>query len=552
MTRLTMRLFVKDRYFYGLTILGALLLGQLPILLHIWHTPSGFYYPYLDKVAFSDYYYIALTRFGMGTDWLLKIPYVVDNHQGSIIQIFFLLLGKISIISGIGPAEAIALSRIFGGMLYSFSVVLLFRFLLPKIQARFAFILFLITEPFPTINLLQPISDWGFMNWIWHFGEAVRKISVMPPHYTIGRGLVILSIYFFLIFLRNTRFRNAVISGLIMTAAGIIYPPPVFILFVSLITGFSLCVISDRKYRDFFLSKIKKRLLGLILFTLCALLPLTLLKIEIAKGFPWNRWNEVELGWNTTYMNFEANYLLMLGLPLLLIPFSLKILLVKDKRFYEKLLVFIWFLSPFLLFPFANLLRLGKFRFIEGAQIVPESILALWGFQYFLEYLSKFLKSRYVHYFKIIFITVIFGNFFLYTAASTYFSTWTLWGYNTNVYITPGELEALSFIERNVRSDSIVLADLYPSNFIPAFAQVRTVIGFPDFYKDNYDYLTDQNNINDILSGKMPENEARKYIKRRNVDFVYKQTPAANSVSLYPSLMEEIFNNKKIAIYKVK
>src|SRR3989338_5915022 len=174
MTRFTMRLFVKDRYFYGLTILGALLLGQLPILLHIWHTPSGFYYPYLDKVAFSDYYYIALTRFGMGTDWLLKIPYVVDNHQGSIIQIFFLLLGKISIISGIGPAEAIALSRIFGGMLYSFSVVLLFRFLLPKIQARFAFILFLITEPFPTINLLQPISDWGFMNWISHFGEAVR------------------------------------------------------------------------------------------------------------------------------------------------------------------------------------------------------------------------------------------------------------------------------------------------------------------------------------------------------------------------------------------
>ncbi len=91
------RLIKNELFFYSFFSFFIIFIGQLPVILHIFHTPKGFYYPFLDTVAFaSDYYYLGLIRYGMGNDWLLKIPYVTVDHAGSLIQIFFLALGKLS------------------------------------------------------------------------------------------------------------------------------------------------------------------------------------------------------------------------------------------------------------------------------------------------------------------------------------------------------------------------------------------------------------------------------------------------------------------------
>src|SRR3990167_6297916 len=105
-------------FFYLLLSIVIIFVGQLPFVLHVFNTPQGSYYPYLDTLAPSDYYYPALVRYGMGPDWLLKIPYVPSEHQGSFIQIFFVFLGKIAAVSGLGPAEVFAVSRVLGGIIF--------------------------------------------------------------------------------------------------------------------------------------------------------------------------------------------------------------------------------------------------------------------------------------------------------------------------------------------------------------------------------------------------------------------------------------------------
>ena len=221
----------KSFFFYAFLTFIIIIIGQLPVVLHVLNTPQGSYYPYLDTLAPSDYYYPAMVRFGMGSDWLLKIPYVSNEHQGSFIQIFFVFLGKVALVTGLGPAEVFAVSRVLGGIIFIAAVVYFLHRILPRDKARIAFLFFLLAQPLPaSLNIFK--EDFGM--WVWHFGEAARRISSLPSHYTIGKGLAVLALGLIIHALKTKSIKLAVVSGIVMFSAGMIYPPPVFIILFSL------------------------------------------------------------------------------------------------------------------------------------------------------------------------------------------------------------------------------------------------------------------------------------------------------------------------------
>lgn len=537
-------LFAKDWFFYGSLIFLVIAIGQLPIILHVLLTPKGYYYPYLDKISFSDYYYLGLIRYGMGPDWLLRIPYVASPHTASFIQIFFVWLGKLSLVTGIGPAEIFSLFRILGGLVFLLSSVFFLKLILPASKVRLAFLFFLFAQPIFLREYSYFFGEFGV--WVWHFGEAARRVSVMPPHYTLGKGLAILSVCFLILSLQRQKKRFILFASVCVFFAGIVYPPPVFIIGFSLIvTGMVLLI------RHQTLSIFRKHdLLFVICYLFFVLLPLLLLRGELGKGYPWNRWNQVELGWNAPGMHFEWNYLRSLGFLVLLIPFSLPIVFAKKQKDLSQLFCFFWFITAFLLFPFANLLSLGKFRFTEGAQIVPFAVLALFGFENVSLLLSK-VKDLQVHLIKKAFLAFFVLYFLLFTFFSAYFSTVNLWGNWTNAYFRPDELSALSYIEKYIPAGSLILAEVFPSNFIPVFARVRTIIGFSDSYPTYADFLKEKATVVGILNGTLPEDKADFYLRGKKVDYVYDEIYGGEK-TLYPKLLDVVYTNLYFKIYKTK
>lgn len=532
------KIFSAGGFKYFLLSVFIIFIAQFPILLHVWHTPKDHYYPLLDQVSPSDYYYIALVRYGAGDNWLIKIPYVVTEHKESFIQILFVLLGKISKITGIGPAEVLFLSKIGGGIVFLLSVILFLRAIVPRDLKLPAFLIFLFSQPLPSLK--ASVINEGYSLWVWHFGEAARRISLMPPHYTLGKGLAILSLFF--IFLYEKRLKSKILIGAILSAvlSGIIYPPVNFIILFSLILTIAVFSVIYK----FRLTNIKSiQISGFILYLLSLIIPLILLKVELIKGYPWNMWNRVELGWNDPSMHFEFDYFRMFWWLFILVILMLPKIIREGKEKLYVIFLFIWGVSAFLLFPFANLLSIGKFRFTEGAQIVPLAILsAIW----LKEKMSKLRQIKYVFY------SLFFGYYLIFAFFVFKEDTLRFWPYWGNVYFPPEDVAAFNFLDKAIPVNSTVLADMFPSNYIPAFASVRTPLGFSDFYPAYTDYEKDMEITKKIMENSIPAGGALNFFKKLKIEYIYFDKSVYGSINLYPELLEQKFENQKIRIYKVK
>lgn len=544
-----MRKFISsDLFFYFTLIILIVMIGQLPVILHIFHTPKGYYYPYLDTVSSAgDFYYQALIRYGTGTEWLVRIPYINGAYQSSFIQIIFLWLGKISLITGIGPAEIYAISRISGGLIYVSSAVFLFKTILSRTLARMAFIFFLFAEPL-AIPVSGNVFNQDFGKWTWFFEEAARRITLMPPHYTLGKGMALFSLVFLINFLKSRKISDLLWSLVLIFTAGIIYPPPVFIILVSLaLSGLMDFITHKEKYSKCMSGYIYPAIYGFI-----ASIPLLLLKIELNKGYPWNMWSKVELGWNSPGMNFELEYFTTIGLMVFLVPLSF-IYWRKMKSFNRSgYLIPVWGLSAYILFPLANIIQVGKFRLTEGAQIVPLAILSVYGVVNLKKLIEEKINSNLG---KIIAITAVSAYtiyFIIFSSLTAISYTNKLWGYWINIYFRPQEIAGLSYLRQNVPPDSLILSGIHTSSFIPAFARVKTMIGFSDLYENFSDFEKDRETIDLILEEKLTENETQAYLLSKHADYLYKQKLSPEEEKLYPSLLENVFQNEIVSIYKVK
>jgi hypothetical protein len=436
----------------------------------------------------------------------------------------------------------IAIWRILGGGIYLLSAYVLFRIVVPIRFRKVVFLLFLCAQPLSTFTV-DLLKD-HYEVWVWHFGEAARRISAMPPHYTVGKGLTVLSIGLFLTYFAKKKpiiLFASCISGFV---AGLIYPPPVFILISSMVLGTVVYGGVHWKEKKEMSEFILKNAFPIGIFFLFVCMPLGLLKLELSKGYPWNLWNKVELGWNDPKMMFELDYARQLGLLLGLVPFAfISLFLKKNNRSWYECFVFIWSISAFLFFPFANALQLGKFRFTEGAQIIPLAIVALWG--------SEFLFRKSIRLKKVALSLFIF-YFGVFTFLVARDSTIALNGYWRNVYIQPEELSVLNYLDSHATKDTIIVADVFSANYIPAFARVKTTTGFPDFFESYEKFLRIYQLTDKFFLRELTDTQAYELLKEQKADYVYYLNYVYGDVTIYPSFLEKVNGNSGIVLYKVK
>jgi hypothetical protein len=428
----------------------------------------------------------------------------------------------------------IALFRVIGGIIMLIGIYFFLDFFVVRREKRNVFLMLLFAQPLPfALNVMQ---EW-FGKWTWHFGEAARRISAMPPHYTVGKGLVLISLFLFFLSQKKQSKKILFVAGSILIIGGIIYPPPLFILLVSmLLSGLFYCIVERERVKNIAIIKGAP----FCFYLLACILPLIFLKIELSKGFPWYMWNKVELGWNDPKMMFEWEYARMLGGYLFLLPIAFIIFMREKKKKWQDYFLWVWCMSAFLLFPFANALQLGKFRFTEGIQIVPLSILGWYGIRRLPGVIIKIL------------LILIICNFILFSGLKTYESTESLWITWSNVYIVKEEQEVLGYLNTNAQQSEVVLADKFASNYLPAFARVKTILGFSDLYENFWDFQLEEKTTASILKGELPQEEAKSYLEKKNIKFIYYQSFSYGHKPLYPSLMEKAYGNQFYEIYRVK
>lgn len=529
-------------YFIGLVTCMFLLACLQDIILRL-HAPLGYIYPYLLSTFYSAYYYLSVITQGTGPGWLVHMSYMITPHQGSLIHYFYFMLGKIALITHLASYQIYGFARMSAALLLLVTSVIFFRRYASNTVARIAFFLYLFVQPWPNWNHGN-IFHQDFVDQVWSIGEAVHRFGVISPHTTIGAGLVIVSVLLVSPISNRLSWSRTIIAALVSFIAGVIYPTPVFVIGIAYGLA-ALCwhiqQLMTRGEWEW------KKIAHTAVFLAGGVAAILLLQHEAAKGFPWSVWQWEMAYFNKSLRGFWLLYAQQLGI---LLPLALIGLVTRKPMTHIDWFIRIWAFSGFFISPFATQLHLARFRFIHAQQWLPLSLLAACGVQRIFVILHQYLGARRATALRGISIGLLISNFTLYAALAGNQLVSSLWQYNTNIYIPPAQQSAFAYVRTHVSPNAIILTDLYLANMLPAFARVRTVIGYPPNYTNDADFQKDLNLTDAFLSRSLSDDSARDLVSTWHVDIVY--ADASSGVALRPySFMKPLYTNALVVVQQV-
>lgn len=544
------RIYASPIFFVLLSII-FFFVAILPILIGIYKTPKGYLYPYLDHAQEGfQYHYLAVMNYAKkGPEWTAKQPYVYQPHRSSVTQSLYVFLGKMAKGIHIDIFVFFVITKLFGGALLLLSVYIFFHALLPSSLAKVASILYLISEPFPYLNAGQLVFP-SLADGYWQ-GDIMIKVAERPPHYILSQGFLFLALFCGVTYANkkkaNIRYLLFMLSFCVIS--GFINPTPVFMVAVSI--GLALVISFVLRL---FGSQItnRKTLITYSSFLIASSIPLSILYGDIHQGWPWNIWITAEIAINAFETQMGQKILLQLGPLLLLLPIILYRFAKKGMKSFLEIFLVVWCFSGLIIMPFVNVLHLSIVRLIEGTPIIPYIALLLISIDYVYAHMFKNTKKSYIiaafSFFGIfyVFYFICISSILFYQRIEQVISN------TSQIYLAPKTIEALHFLGKIARFDSVVLAHNIESKHIPAFAPVRTVLGGPIVYLHNEAFVEEEYRASLVLSSAASVEEAQEYLKSRNVKYVYVRIFTFLMKDLYPSLLTKIFDNEEYVIYEVK
>lgn len=272
-----------------------------------------------------------------------------------------------------------------------------------------------------------------------------------------------------------------------------------------------------------------------------------LLQHETAKGFPWTVWQWEVAYFNSSLGDFWLLYAQQLGI---LLPLALVGFITRKPSTPMDWFIRMWAFSGFFLSPFATQLHLARFRLIHAQQWLPLSLLAAYGAVWIFALLHRYLGKGRVTALAGISVGFLISYFAIFAVLAGNQLVSSLWQYHTNIYIPPAQQSAFAYIRAQVAPNAIVLADLYSANMLPAFARVRTVIGYPPSYTNDGDFQRDLSGTRAFLSRSLSEQDARNVVDAWHVDIVY-AAPVSRVAILPYTFLKKIYANDTVIIYQV-
>jgi len=142
--------------------------------------------------------YLSKILQGIQGNWLVYEKLTSEPHAPSLLQIFYLILGKIGSLFTANPAIVYLAARIIFGFLRLFAGWLFISLCFSKKSHRLiAFILFAISAGFPAISQVDGKTIYDLYLSGWSHLEPMRKLTFIP-HWIAGHTLIASCLYLFI------------------------------------------------------------------------------------------------------------------------------------------------------------------------------------------------------------------------------------------------------------------------------------------------------------------------------------------------------------------
>jgi len=204
--------------------------------------------------------YLSWIRQAAAGKWLLANPYTIAPQDPHFFNVFLILLGKFSALTGLAPITVFHLARFIGGVFLLYAFFLLVAELTSSVKIRLtAVAIAALSSGLGWVAYLQaktsglPMGGWGGMcpmdvAYGWQVQpEAVTFLTLLlNPLFVTAMGLLCLVFRYGLRAANRTGWRNTLICGFLLLLLGNIHSYDVLIAYLALFVWFAVAAFTGR------------------------------------------------------------------------------------------------------------------------------------------------------------------------------------------------------------------------------------------------------------------------------------------------------------------
>jgi len=523
--------------------LVALSLTSLPYLLGCYLSSPDMHFGGFVIAVEDGNSYIAKMGQGARGQWLFHLPYTSEDHDGAILFIFHLLLGKLAKLRGLSLVNVYHLARLGCGLFLLWMTYVFISYFVSFVALRrIAFLLLCFSSGLGWLLITLGLSSDIPIDFL--LPEAFTFLILYAfPHMALARTLMLGTFILTLTAFRRNQIVYAILAGIACFLVGLIVPFYVGVAYVVL--GSYLVALLGKRWC------IPWRELGLAAIVVFISAPVLLYNGYIFWTNPIFRiWAEQNLILSPHPLHYVSGYAIVALLAIGGIGYMLR------RSESEKLFLVSWVLvvPPLLYIPF-NLQR----RLIEGFQI-PLCILASLGLaRYVLPAVTRSGPTRSLTRFQrytrpklrrfvitaIILLTVP-SNLLLIATSLIQVS-----------YLSPPifhegmELEAIDWLAAHTQLSDTVFSSHEAGNYIPARAGNRVFLGHgPETIHSE----EKEDIVRQFFQAQTSDAYREEILRQYNIAYLFYGPVERALGDFQPATspyLQEVFANGRYAIYKV-
>lgn len=489
--------------------------------------------------------YLSKIRQGWEGKWLAKEKYTSESHTGSLIQIFYVILGQLGRLLNLEPNNIYLLARIILSPLLLMVIILFVKVYFKSFIWQIISLLIILTSgsiPRFTINNQGALQIGRFMEW-WSNIDALQRITFIP-HILFGQLISFYLLYQITILKQETTLKKLVFYVILGNLTGLVFPPSL----ITLIGTISLLiVIQVIKQRRLIIENCNLKIL-FILFSLPSILYILIL----TKQLPWS-----------TLVNFHKTHPMMIPFdqyilgtgPVFFISIVASLVAI-IRRYKQYLPLILWLEVTFI---FASLFSIVKdqspLRFTQTGLFIPLGLLASYFFHELWLIFPKFKTLLFA-----IIVFYLTENLFIMTTSFTWQKSFINQRLNADIPPVPYPpqtmyplkewLQAIGYLRETTTHDDIVLAYITAGSYIPAYS--GNTVYFGQANTVNYDEK--QLLVESFYKGNLSSIDAENFLRKNRIKYIfesYQERDLSNGVAVnsnYPYL-RIIYTNPVATLY---
>jgi len=534
-------------HIFFLTIFLTIL--YLPVINRIKAVPPGKTYTKVHRIFEDYYYYLSVIRQGRG-NWAEVDQYTTEKTNPSRVHLFYLFLGKIARITGISDSDAYYGAITVSLIIFYFYTCRLIRLLLPEKWMIPTLLIIYLAAPLPDFTFYlfdkKITTTYGW----WTNTDIYHRLSLIPHHFFTG-ALLIGTVFYFILYLRQKKIKPAIICGLITGTANLFFAVPGFIFLVSVIAA---CIIfpaiiylsaikplKKNKIQVFFNRQI---LTGLIIILALSVLTQAFVYLQLKLlGHPWS--DNLIWEYNTYHAErFPYQFFIFLS-SYGILPYLMIILFVNTilKPTFEKIFLLLIGMMPIILYLLSagGILTINKIRFVYGAPYVFGGIAAIMAIRLIIgKFHNKLIPALFLF---LLFLPNTFISLKNYRERDV-----KITNYNNNEFIPTIYFEAADFLNGNTEEFSNVLIPFNIGTLLPAYTHNKVYIGHEVSTADFWGKYALSNRF--FYEKDMNRDEVQKILGNNRIEYVFWDSGPLPEI--YSEFMAPVFRKEHIVIYKTK